>query len=129
MSPDSNFAERADSSPKNTQSDDRTRTHLANERTFFSWLRTGITTIALGLAAARFLAVEQQARSVLIEVLAYVLIVGGIGLAAAGAWRYVRNGHRIDEGQFRPSPGLIVGAATLGVSFGLLAIILVGRLR
>ena len=81
------------------------------------------------LAAARFLAVEQQARSVLIEVLAYVLIAGGIGLAAAGAWRYVRNSHRIDEGQFRPSPALVIGAATLGINFGLLAIILVGRLR
>ena len=81
MSRDSNSNERANSSSKNTQPDNRTRTHLANERTFFAWLRTGITTIALGLAAARFLAMEQQPRSVLIEVLTYVLIVGGIGLS------------------------------------------------
>jgi uncharacterized membrane protein YidH (DUF202 family) len=33
----------------------RARTHLANERTFLAWLRTGISLIGLGLAAAKFL--------------------------------------------------------------------------
>jgi uncharacterized membrane protein YidH (DUF202 family) len=33
----------------------RARTHLANERTFLAWLRTGIALIGLGLAAAQFL--------------------------------------------------------------------------
>ena len=35
--------------------DSRARTHLANERTYLAWFRTGITLVALGLAAAQFL--------------------------------------------------------------------------
>jgi hypothetical protein len=38
-----------------TDLESRARTHLANERTFLAWLRTGITLIGLGLAAAQFL--------------------------------------------------------------------------
>ncbi len=36
-------------------SDGRAGTHLANERTYLAWFRTGLTTIALGLAAAQLL--------------------------------------------------------------------------
>ena len=32
---------------EDSQADTRTRTHLANERTFLAWLQTGITAIAL----------------------------------------------------------------------------------
>ncbi len=39
-----------------TDLESRARTHLANERTFLAWLRTGIALIGLGLAAAKFLA-------------------------------------------------------------------------
>jgi len=38
-----------------TELESRARTHLANERTFLAWLRTGIALISLGLAAAQFL--------------------------------------------------------------------------
>ena len=107
---------------EDSQVDTRTRTHLASERTFLAWLRTGITAIALGLAAARFLAVEIQPSDLLVTALAYLLIVGGIGLTVAGAWRYVHNCQRIETGQFRPSPRLVGAAAGLVVITGILAI-------
>src|SRR5579863_9924179 len=33
---------------------DRTRDHLANERTLLAWIRTGVTLIGLGFVVARF---------------------------------------------------------------------------
>ena len=33
--------------PEQPDEESRTRTHLANERTFLAWFRTGITLIAL----------------------------------------------------------------------------------
>ena len=40
--------------------DSRARTHLANERTFLAWLRTGLALIVLGIGAAQFVSHERQ---------------------------------------------------------------------
>ena len=45
-----------------TDPDSRARTHLANERTFLAWLRTGLGLIVLGLAAAQFMEARSQPR-------------------------------------------------------------------
>ena len=43
---------------------DRARDHLANERTFLAWLRTGITIVVFGFAISRVaIAVRQLAQS------------------------------------------------------------------
>ncbi len=102
--------------------------HLASERNFLAWVRTGITAIASGIATARFLAAAIQPSDLLVTALTYLLIVGGIGLAVAGAWRYVHNCKRIETGQFRPSPRLVAAAAGLVVITGILAIAFVALL-
>ena len=43
-----------------TDPDSRARTHLANERTFLAWLRTGLALIVLGIGAAQFVSQERQ---------------------------------------------------------------------
>ncbi|HLV81718.1 MAG TPA: DUF202 domain-containing protein [Chthonomonadaceae bacterium] len=44
----------AESSEKGVASDDtRVRDHLANERTFLAWIRTGIATMGFGVVIAR----------------------------------------------------------------------------
>jgi uncharacterized membrane protein YidH (DUF202 family) len=40
--------------------DSRALTHLANERTFLAWLRTGLGMIVLGLAAGQFIDVDRD---------------------------------------------------------------------
>ena len=69
--------------------DSRARTHLANERTFLAWFRTGITLVALGLAAAQFLGSDTRTGRPLVHVLATVVIVTGafvvvVGMTATG---------------------------------------------
>ena len=43
--------------------DTRARTHLANERTFLAWFRTGHHALALGIAGAQFLGGETRRRA------------------------------------------------------------------
>ena len=66
--------------PEQPDEESRARTHLANERTFLAWFRTGITLIALGLAGAQFLNLEQDTGIPVVQLLATVLVVAGIAL-------------------------------------------------
>ena len=43
-----------------TDPDSRARTHLASERTFLAWLRTGLGLNVLGLAAAQFIEADRM---------------------------------------------------------------------
>jgi len=84
-----------------TDPDSRARTHLANERTFLAWFRTGVTLIALGIAVAQFLGPD-EGESFPALVLGVAVVVGGIGLLLIGRWRYIGSRAQIDAGDFRP---------------------------
>jgi uncharacterized membrane protein YidH (DUF202 family) len=119
------------------------RDHLASERTFLAWLRTGLGFVALGIAVERFsqldiTALQPRASKASLErrqrayelqkERAQVLVVGlmatGSGSIAYGATRYLSNMRMLEKGLFKPSfwgaGGLtvavvgIVGAATWG---------------
>ncbi len=62
-----NEGERKDPTKWYGDPDTRARTHLANERTFLAWLRTSLTTIALGIGASDFLVDEGDADAVLVQ--------------------------------------------------------------
>ena len=77
---------------------------LANERTFLAGFRTGITLIALGLAAAQFLAHDVTPGIPLVRGLSTMVIATGafivvVGLPTATA----RDVRRIDEAAFTPA--------------------------
>ena len=99
----------------------RARTHLANERTFLAWLCTGISLIALGLAADEFLATHPVPGVALTRTLAASLIVGGILLTLSGVGQFLRGRDRIEAGTYRPDARPIVFGACLAIAFGLLA--------
>ena len=88
--------------PEQPDEESRARTHLANERTFLAWFRTGITLIALGLAAAQFLTLESSGGFPIVHVLATILVLTGIALALTGAARYL-VGPRADRGHGLPA--------------------------
>ncbi len=107
----------------------RARTHLANERTFLAWLRTGIALIGLGLAAGQFLAREVLPGLPLIRSMAVIMVVTGILMAVDGAKRYVRHSKQIEAGAFRVTTRSAEVVAGLVVLLGLMAIAFILLLR
>ncbi len=77
------------------------RTHLANERTFLAWARTGFTTIALGLGAAQLLDTRHAFGIPLDKLLAASLIVFGLLVVLMGRWRYRLTAIGIRDDEYR----------------------------
>jgi putative membrane protein len=100
--------------------DTRARTHMANERTYLAWFRTGLTLVALGLAAAQFLDTSTDSRIVL--GLATIAILTGGFIVLVGGQRYWSGRARIEEEAVRPASGSIVVTTVGAVTMALLAI-------
>jgi putative membrane protein len=106
----------------------RARDHLANERTFLAWVRTGAAIVVFGFAIGRFsIALRQLTaleghpmRTGGISVwMGASSIVLGVVLVIAGLVRYRKTRVRLDEGTFEPA-GLVLDLVTvLTVLFGL----------
>jgi putative membrane protein len=105
--------------------DSRARTHLANERTYLAWFRTGITLVALGLAAAQFLAPGTTGGDVFVRGLSLTVIITGAFLLIVGGQRYVQGRRRIDEAAFRPAANSILVTAVAGIVTAVLAALFV----
>jgi uncharacterized membrane protein YidH (DUF202 family) len=114
---------------KNTGS--TARDHLASERTYLAWLRTGLGFIALGIAVERFSQLDLQfllqpptnqfhqsdkkhnERETGREQLLVATLLGtGTGSIAYGTTRYFRTMRMLERGLFQPA---YHGAAVLGV--------------
>jgi putative membrane protein len=105
--------------------DSRARTHLANERTFLAWLRTGLTLVAFGLVGAQLLALDIRADFVLVRVLPTAAVATGMLLVLVGAQRYLSGQQRIDEAVFRPAHASVLVASAIAVVAGLVAVVIV----
>ncbi len=87
--------------------------HLANERTYLAWLRTGIAIIALGFVVAKFgLIVRELVPSSQPDTTFHFSSIIGIALVIAGGLmellalrRFMLNQRRIKAGIFEPSSG------------------------
>ena len=100
------------------------RTHLANERTFAAWLRTGLSVAAGGIAVAHL--VPEPARDSWLALLlgaAFVLL--GIGVIAYGARQFARVARELgrDSGRRSPAAPRAVYALTVVVGALLLAVL------
>lgn len=107
--------------------DGRAPTHLANERTFLAWLRTGLGLVVLGVGAAQFLELDRNLVPGLRVVtdFAALLIVVGILTAVAGRARYVRGRRQIDQAQFEAAERSITVATVFIAVVGFLSLVLV----
>jgi putative membrane protein len=90
----------------------RARDHLANERTFLAWVRTGAAIVVFGFAIGRFsIAIRQLTalqghgvRTAGISVwMGAGTIVAGLLLVVAGLLRYRKTRARLDAGTFEPA--------------------------
>jgi len=106
----------------------RARDHLANERTFLAWVRTGAAIVVFGFAIGRFsIAMRQLAalsghsmhRSGISVWMGATSIVLGVLLVLAGLMRYRKTRVRLDQGTFEPAGFVLDLVTILTVLFGL----------
>jgi len=118
------MAENANSVPN----PNRARDHLANERTFLAWVRTGAAIVVFGFAIGRFaIAMRQltelEGRSVATAGLSVWIgsaaIVAGVALVVGGLFRYRKTRVQLDAGTFEPAGFVLDLVTILTVLFGL----------
>ncbi len=106
----------------------RARDHLANERTYLAWVRTGVATIVFGFAIGRFsialrefLKIEGHAASTpgFTTWFGIISVVGGVLLIIAGLARYRQTSVQIDTDSFEPAGFVIDIVAYVLAVFGL----------
>ena len=107
----------------------RARDHLANERTFLAWVRTGAAIVVFGFAIGRFSIAMRQltafqglpVRTAGMSVwMGAGAIVAGLLLVVSGQVRYRKTRAQLDAGSFEPA-GFVVDLVTiLTLVFGLL---------
>src|SRR3989442_3557591 len=112
------LSERSDDRNQVAQVD--VRAHLANERTYLAWLRTGIATIGLGFVVAKFgLTATTQFFSTVIGI--FIVVVGGF-MELLALRRFMKNQERIRSGNYEPTSGTEL---MLSSSLFLIAVLLI----
>jgi uncharacterized membrane protein YidH (DUF202 family) len=100
------------------------RDHLANERTFLAWTRTGLGFVALGVALAKLDALEALSPSLKhghgdLHIPAAALVGSGAGCLTYGTTRYFNGLKLLQEGLFRPNVlGVVLASVTAGLVAG-----------
>lgn len=106
----------------------RARDHLANERTFLAWVRTGAAIVVFGFAIGRFsIAMRQltalqghELRSAGVSVwMGSGAIAAGVMLVVAGLVRYRKTRAQLDSDAFEPAGFGLDLITILTVVFGL----------
>jgi putative membrane protein len=119
-----------DSQPSTGSNPNRARDHLANERTFLAWVRTGVAIVVFGFAIGRFaIAIRQwmaiQGSGHLVSTSGVTVwfgtaaILGGVLVSLAGLVRYRRTRDQIDSGDFEPAGFIIDLVGIVTALFGL----------
>ncbi|KMS79330.1 MULTISPECIES: YidH family protein [Streptomyces] len=88
----------------------RARDHLANERTYLAWLRTGISMAALGVAVAKF----APHRGIHAVAAGAIMLLAGLLISGYGTIRYRSVGRQLDLGLYAPARlGLIIASTVI----------------
>ena len=104
------------------------RDHLANERTFLAWVRTGAAIVVFGFAIGRFAIAMRQLTAMEghpVQTAAMSVwmgsgaIVAGVGLVVVGLMRYRKTRVQLDSGTFEPAGFVLDLITILMVVFGL----------
>jgi putative membrane protein len=107
------------------------RTRLANERTYLAWWRTGLTSLAVSLAAGKVVPLlSGTSRTWPYQVIGAGFALLGIGCIAYGLRRERRVEAALVEGDFVPPDKLWTLVMTVGgVVLGVFTLILMGFTR
>jgi putative membrane protein len=102
------------------------RTHLANERTFLAWWRTGLTALAAGIALGRVVP-ELSSKTKALDLAGGVIFaLLGVAFVAYGTYREKVVRAAVARGEFaHPDWRVILGFAVVGVGLGALVVALI----
>jgi putative membrane protein len=104
-----------------TSNPNRARDHLANERTFLAWVRTGAAIVVFGFAIGRFAIAIRQLTALqghVVRTAGFSVWLGsgtigaGVALVIAGLVRYRKTRAQLDAGKFEPA-GFVVDLITI----------------
>jgi putative membrane protein len=125
----------SETSAKDTQTPaggtrDLARDHLANERTFLAWVRTGVAGVVFGFAIGRFaiavrqwMAIQGQGHAMPSTGVSVwfgtAAILGGVLVCLTGLVRYRRTREQIDSGNFQAAGFVVDIVGIVTVLFGL----------
>jgi putative membrane protein len=109
--------------------DSRARTLLANERTFLAWVRTGLSTVAIGVAAAQFIGRDEVNGLHLVTIFSLFLAVSGMTMTILGGVQFSRGREQINRGTYRSSTTPVGLTVALAIVAGLFAIVIIMILR
>jgi putative membrane protein len=107
---------------------DRASDHLANERTFLAWVRTGVAIVVFGFAIGRFAIAIRQLMQIQgststtggISVwFGTAAIIGGVVLTLAGLVRYRHTRAQLESGRFAPAGFVVDLVGIVTALFGL----------
>jgi putative membrane protein len=109
--------------------DDRMSDHLANERTYLAWLRTGMSMMGFGVVIAKlrylFLAealTPPTAGIVHASNIGLLFALIGLFIIMASGWRYIVVQNQIRQRRYRSSKNIVVILSTTVIVLGLLIV-------
>lgn len=112
---------------QNSIDDERVREHLANERTYLAWLRTGIAMMGFGVVIAklRYLLPEGALTAPsagIVHAPFLGILFAGIGLLIVmiACWRYTVAQEQIRERNYRASKSMVIVLSGIVMALGLL---------
>lgn len=106
------------------------RTHLANERTYLAWLRSGLTALAVGLGIAKFLPDFAGGGRWAYVALGAGFCLLGLAMMAIGVRRIREVDRAIQNGRYvalRETDALVLGLFAAVLAIATIALIVIDR--
>lgn len=98
------------------------RNRMSNERTFLSWIRTGLASVGGGIVVIRLLGFEDPSHQLASHIVGILLVLLGVGIFVMSLFEYLRNSKHL---RTQDATGLETGSlAIVAISFALLSIAL-----
>ena len=115
--------------PEDRWGDASRRTHLANERTYLAWWRSGLTALAVSVGVGRLIPeLSHTHAGIASEAAGIGFALLGVFFIAYGTRRARASRRALDRGEFsHPDPRLLTALAVAGVALGGLTIAIVVR--
>jgi putative membrane protein len=102
------------------------RTHLANERTYLAWWRTGVTSLAASVAVGRIVPSLTHQTRWPYAILGVGFALTGIVAIAYGLRRQREVQDSVQRGEFsHPDARILLGLTAAGVVLGVLLLVVV----
>jgi putative membrane protein len=102
------------------------RTHLANERTYLAWWRTGLTSFAVSFGAGRLVPELSKGAKWPFEAIGVAFAVVGVAFIVQGYRRQKRIEEALARGEYAPlESGTALAFALVGGLLGVATIVLV----